>query len=165
MNETPNLPTTSSFLQQDEIYFTAFEPKTRNRFICYINDKEKKLLIPTYLLKNITRPSCRREIGQDLKYTEKWIWNPIEIETYDPIVPSATQIFYSYMIEPRPFDLIIKILGPVGDIVEEWEINDAEFISIDFGDLDWSAIPKDGESQIDLTIKATIKYSFAKLLY
>jgi len=164
MNE-PNLQTSASF-------YAAWEIKEGNKFMCYTKEKSGDTFIPMFLLVAIDRPSCYREVGE-----EEWKWNPIEMEIYDPIVPSASQIMYEYTVNPRPIDIQIKVLGPVGDTVEEWEIIDAEITSVDFGSLDWRMEIK-GRNTIEsvnmtrlyrggdsCTIKAMIKYNYAKLLY
>jgi hypothetical protein len=131
------------------------------------------VFIPIYILKRITRPRVTREVGG------QWKWLPIEIETYDPIVPSATQIFAEYIRESKIFDMEIKVLGPVGDTVELWQINDAEIVEVDFGPLDWSDYPPKGETgrieQCNVTryyksgnaatVRATIAYKQAELIY
>ena len=130
-----------------------FEPKVARRFVCYMKKKDDTILIPSYLIKEITRPSITRKDG-------KWNWNPIQIKAYDPIVPSAAQIFYEYIMENsyEKFDITVNVLGPVGDSVEKWEIKNAEIIDVDFGGFNWN-------SEESLEIKAVIKYEVAKLLY
>lgn len=158
-------------------FFQTFEPKTSNRFICYIKDKEKNTLVPAFILKKVTRPKVTRTIDENTKKIT-WEWHPIEIETYDPIVPSATEIFVEYIKNPKPFDMCIKILGPVGDVVEEWEITNAEITEINFGTLDWSSCSADEKSKISglnvdyyhkggepVTVKAKISYNYATLKY
>ena len=164
IDKNTNAPVTGS-----EIFYTPFEPKTINRFMCYIPG------IPSYLIKEITRPSVTRKYG-------KWVWNPIRIRVYDPIVPSATQLFYKYLMQdyPAKFNMTIEVLGPVGDSVEKWEIKNAEISEVDFGNLNWSSTSSmpDGRSQIDhldlvryykgtepAEVTATIIYDFAELLY
>jgi hypothetical protein len=156
--------------EKESILYKEWGPKTINRFICYIKNKNETDFIPSFLLKKMDRPSCYKDNG-------KWQWNPINIEVYDPIVPSASQIFYTYITKPQSLDMLLKILGPVGDVVEEWDIKNAEFTYIDFGNLDWSGVVND-KATIDhvnvkwyykgsepLTIKARISYDFAKLNY
>lgn len=167
MNE-PNLQT------HEPILFSAWEVKTGNRFLCYTKEKNGDTFIPTFLLMAIDRPSCYREVRLG---KQEWEWNPIKIEIYDPVVPSASQIMYEYIVNPRPIDILIKILGPTGDTVEEWKIIDAEITSVDFGSLDWRGEIKDKntiegvnvqwfyDGGASCTIKATIKYNNAELLY
>jgi hypothetical protein len=175
--ETPNTPSTSSvnLLSKEEIFSTLFEPKMTSRFICYVKDKEDNQFIPSYLLKKIARPVVNRYIENG---EGKWRWNPIEIEIYDPVVPSAAQMLVKYIENPVVFDMLVKLLGPVGDIVEKWEFTNVEITSIDFGTLDWCSYPEDGKSKIEsvnltrsvkggtpATIKATLEYKSVRLVY
>ena len=153
-------------------FYATWEIKAGNRFLCYTKEKNGDTFIPTFLLAAIDRPSCYREVED-----KEWRWNPIKIELYDPIVPSASQIIYEYIINPRPIDIRIKLLGPVGDTIEEWEIIDAEITFVDFGSLDWRMEIKDRNTVESVnttklyeggdlcTVKATINYKYAKLLY
>lgn len=164
---------TEKLLNRDEQFYTAFEPKTTSRFLCELKKRDKTQVLPSYIINSITRPSVTRKDGQ-------WQWNPIKITTYDPIVPSAAQMFYEYLMEDKPekFDIIIDVLGPVGDSVEKWEIKNAEFINIDFGTLNWCDYAPDNKSEIhgvnlvryyhgsiSMEIEATIGYEVAELLY
>jgi hypothetical protein len=133
----------------NKIFWEAFEPKTTNRFICYIDN------IPPYLLKNIQRPSC--VFTRNIFGRKKWKWNPIVLTAYDPINPSGSKAFMSYVNNPISFDMTIKILGPVADVVEEWKLVKAKFTKIDFGNLSW-------EEKGPVTITATITYDYATLL-
>jgi hypothetical protein len=60
-------------------------------------------------------------------------------------------MFYGYMMkkEPTLFNMTIDVLGPVGDTVEKWEIENAKFSQIDFGNLNWSTHPVDGKSRLE----------------
>jgi len=159
-------------------FYTAFEPKTQTRFLVKLTDKEGKDVIPTWLIKEIARPKVQWSI-----VNKSWTWLPITIKTYDPIVPSAAQMFYAYMMEKEPdgpglFDITINVLGPVGDTVEKWEIKDARFSQIDFGSFDWAKYPADRKSKIDyvnlcryysgsdmVEITAVITFDKAELLF
>lgn len=153
-------------------FYTTFEPKVSSRFMCSIKDEDGEQFIPIYILKRITRPRATRVIGGE------WKWHPIEIETYDPIVPSAAQIFANYIRDSKVFDMEIKVLGPVGDTVELWQIEDAEIIEVDFGPMDWCDYPPESKAKLEslnvthhyrggnaATIKATIAYKNATLIY
>src|ERR1035437_3595787 len=131
----------TEILKENHIFFTTFEPKTVSRFLCRMTNKEGTPIIPAYLIKEMTRPSVIRKNG-------KWKWNPIQIKTYDPIVPSTTQLFYEYLMQDHPekFDLTIEVFGPVGDSVERWKIKDAEISEVDFGCLNWCSHNPDGKT-------------------
>ena len=160
-------------LDEKDLINTIFEPKTVNRFICHMRKKDNSLVIPYYLINSITRPNVTRKNG-------KWSWNPIQIKTYDPIVPSATQMFYEYLMgeTPEKFDITVDVLGPVGDSVEKWEIKNAQIIEVDFGTLTWVNYDPNKKSEVHsltsakhyvssnpMEILATISYEVATLMY
>ena len=78
-------------LDTNEIFFTPFEPKTKNRFIMYIEG------IPSYLVKAAARPQIQFEemvldhINVKRHLKGKGTWQPVDITLYDPIVPSGAQ--------------------------------------------------------------------------
>ena len=78
-------------LENNEIFFTTFEPKVANRFIFEING------IPAYLVKKASSPSF--DAGEVIldhiniyrKLKGKVKWNDMTVELYDPITPSGAQ--------------------------------------------------------------------------
>lgn len=156
---------------QKELVGMTFEPKTRNRFICKIQDKDGKELIPSWLITYVDRPKVT---GVSSPSTRKW--EPLSIEVYDPIVPSTAQVLYEYLFEPKSVDITIYVLGPVGDLVELWEIDNAVINTVDFGSLDWR-VPHENNTisyinlewkhrgGISATIKAEFTYQEAKLIF
>tara|TARA_B100000497_G_scaffold94895_1_gene106406 strand:- start:21 stop:509 length:489 start_codon:yes stop_codon:yes gene_type:complete len=150
-------------LDPNEIMFTAFEPKVQNRFIMYIDG------IPSYIIKKISRPSVEmNEIKIDhinvyRKIKGKANWADITCDLYDPITPSGAQAVMEWVrlahesVTGRDGysdfykkDIRINVLGPVGDVVEEWILKGAFVKTANFGDMDWTA----GEAlaNINLTI-------------
>ena len=81
----------ADILNADEIFFTPFEPKTKNRFVMYIEG------IPSYFVKTMARPSITfEEIALNHINTVRYVkgrgtWETIEVSLYDPIVPSGAQ--------------------------------------------------------------------------
>ena len=81
----------AQLIDPTEAMFTAFEPKTQNRFIMYIDG------IPAYLIKKIDRPSITfgdvtlDHINVKRKLKGKADWGNITCDLYDPVVPSAAQ--------------------------------------------------------------------------
>ena len=165
----------TKLLQESEAFYTTYEPKTQTRFMVKITDMGGKTLIPVWLIKEITRPKV-----QWSAVAKSWTWLPIIIRTYDPIVPSATQMFYEYILEEIPplFDVVVDVLGPVGDTVEEWKIHQAKFSQIDFGGLDWEGYSHDEKARIEhlnltryykgggpLEVTAVITYEKAELMF
>ena len=81
----------ADILTTDEIFFKTFEPKTKNRFIMYIDG------IESYFVKTANRPQITFEeielnhINVKRYLKGKGTWEPLEITLYDPIVPSGAQ--------------------------------------------------------------------------
>ena len=150
-------------LENNEIFFTAFEPKVQNRFIFEIDG------IPAYLIKKASSPSF--DTGTDIKLDHiniyrklkgKIEWKDMSIELYDPITPSGAQAVMEWArlahesVTGRDGysdfykkDVTMSVLGPVGDVVSEWKIKGAFVKDATFGDYDWS---QEGAASISLTL-------------
>ena len=152
-----------SLVTEQELFFTAFEPKTANRYIMIIDG------IPSYLIKSTKRPSLKQEakkldhINLQRYVKGKTVWDTMEITLYDPIVPSGAQAVMEWVrlhhesvtgrdgyAEFYKKDITINVLGPVGDKVEEWILKGAQITVANFGELDWT---KDDPMSISLTIQ------------
>ena len=139
-------------LENNEIFFTTFEPKVANRFIFEING------IPAYLVKKASSPSF--DAGEVIldhiniyrKLKGKVKWNDMTVELYDPITPSGAQAVMEWArlahesVTGRDGysdfykkDVTMSVLGPVGDVVSEWKIKGAYIKTAAFGDYDWSS--------------------------
>jgi hypothetical protein len=149
-------------LEFNEMFYTNFEPKMKNRFIMEIDG------IPTYLIKTANRPSIQFEvvtlehINVKRKLKGKGEWQDIEITLYDPIVPSGAQAVMEWVrlshesITGRDGyadfykkDIDIYMLGPVGDKIEQWKLKGAFINNAVFNDLDWAS---SDPSEISLTL-------------
>ena len=149
-------------LDPSEIMFTAFEPKVQNRFIMYIDG------IPSYLVKSVQSPSFDAgeiildHINTYRKVKGKVRWNNMSMTLYDPVTPSGAQSIMEWArlahesVTGRDGysdfykkDLVLNVLGPVGDVVSEWIIKGAYAKIANFGAYDWS---NDTAVSIDLTI-------------
>jgi hypothetical protein len=149
-------------LEFNEMFYTNFEPKMKNRFIMEIDG------IPTYLIKTANRPSIQFEvvtldhINVNRKLKGKGTWQDIEITLYDPIVPSGAQAVMEWVrlshesITGRDGyadfykkDIDIYMLGPVGDKIEQWKLKGAFINNAVFNDLDWAS---SDPSEISLTL-------------
>lgn len=143
----------AQLLEANQIFFTAFEPKVQNRFIMNIDG------IPAYLIKAAERPTINNNtitldhINLKRKLKGKSEWNDINITLYDPIVPSGAQAIMEWVrlahesvtgrngyADMYKKNVQIQVLGPVGDIVEEWDIRGAFPSQVNFNGagLDWS---------------------------
>ena len=150
-------------LDTNEIFFTPFEPKTKNRFIMYIEG------IPSYLVRTAGRPQIQFEemvldhINVKRHLKGKATWQTIDIMLYDPLVPSGAQAVMEWVrlghesVTGRDGysdfykkDLTLNVLGPVGDVVSEWVLKGAIITAAQFGDFSYENI--DTVQEISLTM-------------
>ena len=158
-------------LQPQDIMFTPFEPKLKNRFIMQIDG------INAYLIKSMNRPSLESDevILEHMNVTRyvkgKSRWQPLDITLYDPIVPSASQQVMEWVrlhhesVTGRDGysdfykkDITFNVLGPVGDKVEEWTLKGAMIQSANFGDMNF-------ETNEPNEIILTLRYDYAILQF
>jgi hypothetical protein len=137
-------------LDPNEIFFTAFEPKQKNRFILYVDG------IPSYQIKGMGAVTLNQgtvalnHINVQRFVKGKTTWAPISMTLFDPITPSGAQAVMEWVrlhhesVTGRDGysdfykkDLTLDVLGPVGDIVSEWIIKGALITSANFGDYSW----------------------------
>tara|TARA_B100000029_G_scaffold315180_1_gene307599 strand:- start:22 stop:510 length:489 start_codon:yes stop_codon:yes gene_type:complete len=161
----------AELLDPSEIMFTPFEPKTQNRFIMYIEG------IPAFTIKAIARPTIQfdevvlEHINVKRYVKGKGAWQPLEITLYDPIVPSASQAVMDWVRQHHESvtgrqgysdfykkDITFNLLGPVGDIIEEWTLKGTFIQNANFGTLDY------GTSD-PVEIALTLQYDYAILQF
>ena len=161
----------AELLEANDIMFTPFEPKTKSRYILYVEG------IPSYLIKTANRPSITFEevelnhINMKRFVKGKGAWEPIEITLYDPVVPSGAQAVMEWVRLHKESvtgrdgysdfykkDITINLLGPVGDKVEEWTLKGAFIVSATFNDLDWSV-----SDPAEITL--SLRYDYAILQF
>ena len=161
----------ADLIDPSEIMFTPFEPKTKNRFIMYIEG------VPAYLIKTANRPTITfEEIELDHINVKRYVkgkgaWETLEVTLYDPIVPSGAQAVMEWVRLHKESvtgrdgysdfykkDITFNVLGPVGDKEEEWTLKGAMIQSANFGDLDWS-VSEPAE------ISLTLRYDYAILQF
>ena len=159
----------ATLIDANQAMFTPFEPKLKNRFVMSIDG------IPAYLIKTAARPSIEfEEVELNHMNVKRFVkgkatWQSIEITMYDPVVPSAAQAAMEWIrlshesVTGRDGysdfykkDVDIQILGPVGDIVEQWKLKGAWIQSAAFNDLDFSASDP-------IEIEVTLRYDYAIL--
>lgn len=155
-------------LDTNQMMFQAFQPKTPNRFLFYVDG------IPTYLIKKASIPSFTAgEIKLDhintyRKVQGKTFWGDVSLTLYDPIAPSGSQAVIEWIrlgyesVTGRAGysdfykkDCSMVVLGPVGDIVSEWLLKGAFIKTSNFGEYDWSS----GDSAIELKVDLSIDYA------
>jgi len=154
-------------LDTNEIFFTPFEPKLRNRYVFYIEG------IPSYLVKAANRPQIQfEEIILDHINVKRYIkgkaqWQPIDITLYDPVVPSGAQAVIEWIrlshesvtgrdgyADFYKKDVTFNMLGPTGDIVEEWQLK-GTYIS----QANWNTLEYQSNEVADITIQLTYDYA------
>ena len=160
----------ANLISADSIMFDAFEPKMKTRYIMYIEG------IPSMLLKKAARPKISFDdvtldhINIQRKLKGKGKWEDVNVTLYDPIVPSGAQAVMEWVrlshesvtgragyAEFYKKDVKINMLGPVGDIVEEWTMKGCYIKEADFGEVDWT-------SQADVAeITMALRYDYAIL--
>ena len=161
----------ATLIDANQAMFTPFEPKLKNRFVFSIDG------IPAYLIKTANRPSIESDevILEHMNVTRyvkgKSRWQPIDITLYDPVVPSAAQAVMEWVrlshesVTGRDGysdfykkDVTFNMLGPVGDIVEEWKLKGTYIQAANFGDLDFAT-----SDPAEITL--TLKYDYAILQF
>jgi len=161
----------ATLIDANEIMFTAFEPKLKNRYVMNLNG------LPAYLVKTMARPSITFEevelhhINVKRYVHGKATWEPIEVTLYDPVVPSAAQGVMEWVrlhhesVTGRDGysdfykkDIDFQVLGPVGDVVEEWKLKGAFIQAANFNDLDYSS-----SDPVDISL--TLRYDYAILQF
>ena len=158
-----------AILSPNEIFFTAFEPKVKNRFIMYVDG------IPSYTIKKIGAVGVTMDeiklnhINVYRKIKGKLKWNDLTLTLFDPITPSGAQSVmewvrlhhesatgrdgYSSFYKKR---VVIHQLSPLGEVIEEWILNGAFITESNFGSLDW------GSEEV-VNIEMTLRYDWAFL--
>ena len=139
-------------LDPNEIFFTAFEPKQKNRFILYVDG------IPSYQIKGMGAVTLNQgtvalnHINVQRFVKGKSTWAPISMTLFDPITPSGAQAVMEWVrlhhesVTGRDGysdfykkDVTLNVLGPVGDVVSEWVLKGAFIKTATFPDFDWDS--------------------------
>ena len=155
-------------LSTNEMFFTAFEPKQKNRFVMYIDG------FPSYLIKAVSPIELQQNtvalnhINVRRNVKGKSIWQPVTFTLFDPITPSGAQAVMEWVrlhhesVTGRDGysdfykkDLTFNVLGPVGDVVSEWILKGALITNASFGDY---AFDQESAAQ-ELTMTCEIDYA------
>ena len=134
----------------NDIFFTPFEPKQKNRFILYMDG------IPSFQIKGMSAVTLNQgvvnlnHINLQRYVKGKSVWGTISMTLFDPISPSGAQAVMEWVrlhhesVTGRDGysdfykkDLTLNVLGPVGDIVSEWILKGAQIVDANFGDYSW----------------------------
>ena len=157
-------------LEPQDIMFTPFEPKLKNRFIMQIDG------INAYLIKAMNRPSLESDevVLEHMNVTRyvkgKTRWQPLDITLYDPVVPSAAQQVIEWVrlhhesvtgrdgyADFYKKNITFNVLDPVGAVVEEWELKGAFITNANFGDLSF-----DDATPVEITLSLQYDYAILK---
>jgi len=159
----------ATLIDANQEMFTPFEPKLKNRFVMSIDG------IPAYLIKTANRPSISfEEVELNHMNVKRFVkgkatWETIEITMYDPVVPSAAQAAMEWVrlshesVTGRDGysdfykkDVQFQVLGPVGDVVEQWTLKGTWIQAANFNDLDFAS-----SEPVDISL--TLRYDYAIL--
>ena len=148
-----------------------FEPKRKFRWVLLIEG------IDAFLLKGAARPQYTTE-----EITLPWInatrylagrttFNPLAVTLHDPIAPSGAQqvmewirLHYESVSGRSGYadfykrDIQLKMLDPVGTVVELWDVKGAWLVDATFGDLSY-----EGSDMTEITL--SLRYDNAVLQY
>ena len=161
----------AELIEANDIMFTPFEPKLKNRYIMTFAD----VGINAYLVKAMNRPQLDSdEVILEHINTTRYVkgksrWQPLDITLYDPIVPSAAQQVHEWILLHHEAvtgrdgyadfykkDITFNLLDPVGAKIEEWQLKGAYIQSANFGDLAF-----DASDPVEITL--TLRYDYAIL--
>jgi hypothetical protein len=151
-------------LSSNDIFYTAFEPVQKNRFVLYVDG------FPSFMIKaiagvnftngvvNLNHINTRRHVKG------KTTWGTIALTLFQPITPSGAQAVMEWQrlhheaVTGRDGysdfykkDLTINVLGPVGDVVSEWIIKGALITTSNFGDFSWDT--ENAAQEISMTVQ------------
>lgn len=142
---------------------SRFEPKRKARWVLLIEG------IDAFIIKTSARPTIATdEIEVPFVNSRRYLagltkFNPITVTLHDPIAPSGAQQIMEWVrlhfesVSGRSGyadfykrDIQLKLLDPVGTVVELWDIKGAWITEANFGELTY----EDGTlAEISLTIR------------
>ena len=140
-----------------------FEPKRKNRWIFALEG------IDSFLIKTATRPSIGFE-EQTISYmnSKRYLaglgtWGDLSLTLHDPIAPSGAQQVMEWVrthfesVSGRAGyadfykrDCQLKLVDPVGTVIELWDIKGCFLTSAGFGDVSYE---DGGMMEISLSIR------------
>lgn len=153
----------AEMLDVSEMLPNKFEPKRKFRWVLAIEG------IDSFLIKSAARPTITIE-EQELAYINhtryiagKGKFETLSVTLYDPIAPSGAQQVMEWIrtcwesVSGRAGyadfykrDIQLKMLDPMGTVVELWDIKGAWCQQVNYGDLDYTS---QDPSDITLTIR------------
>ena len=138
--------------------------------------------IETYAVKTVKKPSFsvsevpHQYVAHTFYYPGRVTWNPVDVTFVDPVAPDHSAIISNLFVDagyniPREEEIARKSFSKLkfttsvgtptisqidaeGRVVEEWQLVNSFFTSIDYGQLDYSSE--------DMVINSvTIRYDYA----
>ena len=139
-------------LSVTEMLPNKFEPKRKFRWVFQIEG------VDAFLIKTAARPTITTEevtvpfINHTRYLAGRTTFGTVSVSLYDPIAPSGAQQVMEWVrlhfesVSGRAGyadfykrDVQIKLLDPVGTVVELWDMKGAFITEANFNDLDYSA--------------------------
>ena len=150
-------------LSVSEMLPNKFEPKRKFRWVFAIEG------IDSFLMKSAARPTINTS-AQEIDFINakryiagKTTFDTISVTLHDPIAPSGAQQVMEWIrthyesVSGRAGyadfykrDCQLKLLDPVGTVVELWDLKGCMLESAGFGDLDYST---EDPTDISLTVR------------
>lgn len=143
-----------------------FEPKRKNRWVLMIEG------IDAYIIKTAARPTVTTEslplpfINSTRYLAGKTTYGPMAVTLHDPIAPSGAQQVMEWIrlhfesVSGRSGyadfykrDIQLKLLDPVGTVVELWDVKGALILEAAFGDLSYE---EGALAEITLSLQADL---------
>lgn len=135
-------------LRNEQEISHSFEPKKNNRFIVKF---PTDFGIPEWATCSAEIPSLRikeyKLFGYTFMVTKHW--ESVGLELFNPIDPSISEKIMA-AVDAGPFNCLIKILDPTGQIIEIWRLDECviEYVSGCF-----LSHTDDGISKINISIR------------
>ena len=152
-----------NLVNEQELFFKAFEPKMANRFILYADG------LPAYVIKGVARPTVTQDakvlnhINVQRYVKGRTVWGAMQMTLFDPIVPSSAQSVMEWVrlhhesvtgrdgyADFYKKDLTVNVLGPVGDKVEEWILKGCLVTTVAFGAMSFD---NDDPMEVQVTVQ------------
>lgn len=146
-----------------EMIPNKFEPKRKNRWVFAIEG------IDAFLMKTASRPTYNTQettlgfINSTRYLAGKTTFDTIQVTIYDPIAPSGSQQVMEWIrthfesVSGRAGyadfykrDCQLKMLDPVGTVVELWDIKGAFLTNVSYNDLSYD---DDAPQEISMTLR------------
>jgi hypothetical protein len=165
------MATTAETLSVTDMLPNKFEPKRKHRWILAIEG------IDAFLVKSTARPSftmASKEIPwmNTTRYIAgKLKFGTINVTLHDPIAPSGAQQVMEWIRTHQESvsgragyadfykrDIQLKMLDPIGTVVELWDVKGAFITSANFNAVDYS-----GDDPMDIAL--TLQFDLCVLQY